>query len=103
MMVKYNHQTQLYWTLALSACGLVACVRDHVLCYAMLAEVMQPDEVTLGKMMADSTIMEGFSDPEVMSAVAEIAQDPEAYSKHAAKVGSAYTCLTITTYPSIHI
>ncbi len=54
----------------------------------MLAEVMQPDEVTLGKMMEDSAIMEGFSDPAVMSAVAEIAQNPGAYSKHAAKVCS---------------
>ncbi|CAL5229442.1 g12765 [Coccomyxa viridis] len=52
--------------------------------------MMQPDEVTLGKMMEDSTIMDGFNDPEVMSAVAEIAQNPEAYPKHAAKVSKFY-------------
>ena len=49
--------------------------------------------------MEDSTVMEGFNDPAVMSAVAEIADNPEAYSKHAAKVGSARFCRTSVAQP----
>jgi hypothetical protein len=44
---------------------------------------MQPDETTLKQILDDSELLEGFDDPAVMAAVQEIAQHPEALSKHA--------------------
>ena len=60
----------------------------------MHAEVMQPDEATLSKILGDSSLLEGFQDPTVMEAVAEIAQDPDAFKKHAAntKASSTTSC-----------
>ncbi|CAK0787279.1 hypothetical protein CVIRNUC_010497 [Coccomyxa viridis] len=57
----------------------------------MIAEA-QPDEATLRQILSNSTVMEGFEDPAVMAAVAEIAQDPAASSQYAgdAKVRSFY-------------
>lgn len=82
---------------------LSACAPDTTRCLcveeSLHAEVMQPDEATLSRIMEDSTVMEAFYDPAVMSAVAEIAHNPEAYSKHAAKIGSAGFCRISITQP----
>ncbi len=101
MMASCNIQygSALDFSGSLHAYTLPACqVMSMLIFFETPAEMMQPDEVTLGKMMEDSTIMDGFNDPEVMSAVAEIAQNPEAYPKHAAKVGSTWSCLTINNH-----
>ena len=57
----------------------------------MHAEVMQPDEATLSKILGDSSLLEGFQDPTVMEAVAEIAQDPDAFQKYAANAKASST------------
>ena len=67
------------------------------------AEVMQPDEVTLGRMMEDSALMEGFNDPAVMDAVAEIAHNPAAFPKHAAKVGNTAACLSVQLRSALQV
>ena len=54
----------------------------------MHAEVMQPDDATLRRILEDSDLMNGFDDPAVMSAVADIAHNPAALSKHTAKVSN---------------
>jgi len=70
----------------------------------MHAEVMQPDEATLSKILSDSSLLEGFQDTAVMEAVAEIAQDPDAFKKHAANAKASSTIsysshsLTACTY-----
>ena len=70
----------------------------------MHAEVMQPDEATLSKILSDSSLLEGFQDTAVMEAVAEIAQDPDAFKKHAANAKASSTisysshALTACTY-----
>ena len=49
----------------------------------------------LGRILEDSALMEDFEDPAVMSAVAEVAQNPAAYSKHAAKVSNISSSTTL--------
>ena len=65
------------------------------LLYCTCAEA-QPDEATLRQILSNSTVMEGFEDPAVMAAVAEIAQDPATFSQHAedAKVSCTASSLS---------
>ena len=61
---------------------------------------MQPDEATLRQILDDSALLEGFNDPAVMAAVQEIAEHPEALSKHAenAQVSAVHCTLAMLSF-----
>jgi len=79
----------LSWSLDRAQQSVHANQAEHML--LMHAEVMQPDEATLSKILSDSSLLEGFQDTAVMEAVAEIAQDPNAFKKHTANAKASST------------
>jgi hypothetical protein len=46
------------------------------------ARAVGPSEETLGRIAADPVLSQGFEDPEIMAAVAEVARDPDAFEKY---------------------
>ncbi len=49
---------------------------------ALLA-ALQPDEATVGRILADPRLLEGFDDPAVMAAVTDVAAHPARMSRYA--------------------
>ena len=59
----------------------------------------QPDEATLRQILSNSTVMEGFDDPSVMAVVAEVAQNPAAFSRHVGDAKVSSICSSLSRQP----